>query len=204
MSRWVDPVSCAAVDAQLDAYFDGELSELDRARLERHVAHCATCAETLVAFEQLGDDLRAAHPREVCPPRVSAAVLELARQESRETATRSVLPPRRWANFFTSLVPAPAWRPVLVAAAAALVLAVPLWRTLRGPAPSKTTGTELTAAELAQAEQEARLVLALVASIGESAGARVREEILTNRIVEPTRRAFGFGSGSATATEQRP
>ncbi|MDX1999239.1 MAG: zf-HC2 domain-containing protein [Thermoanaerobaculia bacterium] len=203
MSRWVDPVSCAAVDAQLDAYFDGELSELDRARVERHVAHCATCAETLVAFEQLGDDLRAAYPWEVCPPRVSAAVLELARQESRETATRLVAPPR-WANFFAGLVPAPAWRPILVAAAAALVLAVPLWRTLRGTGPADEPGAEFTAAELAQAEQEARLVLALVASIGENAGARVREEILTNRIVEPTRRAFGFGSGSATATEQRP
>jgi anti-sigma factor RsiW len=203
MSQWVDPASCALVDEQLDAYLDGELSELDRARVERHVARCAACAETLAAFELLRDDLRAAHPREVCPPRVSAAVLELAERESARTPPRAVAP-RRWANVFAGLVPTPAWRPVLVAAAAALVLAVPLWRTLRGPGPANEAGTELTAAELAQAEQEARLVLALVASVGENAGARVREEILTNRIVEPTRRAFGFGRGAATATEQRP
>lgn len=203
MSRWVDPASCAAVDAQLDAFFDGELSELDRARVERHVAHCATCAETLVALELMRDDLKAAHPREVCPPWVTATVLEIAERESARTPRRSSSP-GRWASFFAGLVPTPAWRPVLVGATAALLLAVPLWHTLRGPGPANEPGGELTAAELAQAEQEARLVLALVASVGENAGARVREEILTNRIVEPTRRAFGFGSGSATATEQRP
>lgn len=203
MSQSVDPVSCGAVDAQLDAYFDGELSELDRARVERHVAHCADCAETLVALELLRDDLRAAHPLEACPPRVSAAVLELAERESAPMVRRSAAP-ARWASFFAGLAPTPAWRPVLVGATVALLLAVPLWHTLRGPEPANEQGTALTAAELAQAEQEARLVLALVASIGEHAGARVREEILTNRIVEPTRRAFGFGSGSATATEQRP
>jgi anti-sigma factor RsiW len=203
MSQWVDPASCAAVDEQLDLYLDGELNELDRARVERHVTNCATCAETLVALELMRDDLRAAHPREVCPPWVTATVLEIAEREFART-------PRPWCwrcrcgSFFADLVPTPAWRPVLVAAAAALVLAVPLWRTLRGPGPANEPGGELTAAELAQAEQEARLVLALVASVGENAGARVREEILTNRIVEPTRRAFGFGSGSATATEQRP
>lgn len=203
MSRSVDSSACGFVDEQLDAYFDGELGELDRVRVERHLTHCAACAETLAALELLRDDLRFAHPPETCPPEVTATVLAFAQRDAAAGTPRPTLR-ERLAGLLAGLVPTPSWRPALAGAAAALILAVPLWFTLRGPRPAAEPGSELTAAELAQAEKEARMVLALVASIGEDAGDRVREEILTNRIVEPTRRAFGFGGGPSSPTEHRP
>lgn len=202
MSQSVDSGTCRFVDERLDAYFDGELGELERARVGRHLAHCPACANTVAAFDDLRLSLRQAHPREACPPAVTAAVLELAGREAARSASRApnIGLGARLVAALTALLPSPVWRPVLVGSAAALLLAVPLWRTL---APGR--GLDSAAAEraeLAQAEQEARLVLAYVASIGESTGTKVRQEIMNHRIVEPTRRAFGFTAGEPAATER--
>jgi|CXWL01.1.fsa_nt_gi anti-sigma factor RsiW len=202
MSQSVDTNPCRFIDERLDAYFDGELGELEHARVVRHLGQCPSCTEALAAFDELRFDLRAAHSQETCPPEVTAAVFEIARREAarrqRPTLRASL---RKW---FVALLPPPAWRPALAAAAAALLLAVPLWQALRSgaPRPEVSRSAEFDAAELARAEQEARLVLAYVASIGGHAGSKVRQEILNHRIVEPTRRAFGFANGDPTTTEQ--
>lgn len=198
MSRSVDSNACRFLEERLDAYFDGELAELELARVERHLALCPSCTETLAAFDELRFGLRAAHPQETCPPEVTAAALEIAR---REVVRRQRPSLREW---FVARLPPPAWRPALAAAAAALLLAVPLWQALRSgdSRPEISRSAEVDPAELARAEQEARLVLAYVASIGGHAGSKVRQEIMNHRIVEPTRRAFGFASGDPTATER--
>lgn len=188
---------------RLDAYFDDELGELERARVERHLQGCPRCVESLAVYAALRDDLRAAHPLETCPPEVTAAVLAMARAEQ-----PAATPPReswqsRLSGLVAALLPAPSWRPALVAGAAAVLLAVPLWRTLRGPEPVPRQAA-LTPAELARAERDARLVLGLVAAIGEDAGSRVKDELMNHRIVEPTRRAFGFVTGVPAPTEPRP
>jgi anti-sigma factor RsiW len=52
-------VRCDFVDSLLDAYFDCELSATSAAQFERHLEHCAGCADELVELDILSERLAA-------------------------------------------------------------------------------------------------------------------------------------------------
>ncbi len=83
MRRPVDPLSCADVDARLEAWLDGELPRDESAAVDAHLAACSECAAEAVAARTVRDELRALPSLET-PPRVL------------DTVRRQTLLPKRW------------------------------------------------------------------------------------------------------------
>lgn len=112
-------MTCAELDARLDALLDGELTPPERAAVEAHLAGCAACAALHSDLVALRDRARRV-PREVAPsPALWEAVVR---------ATRSPVP-----------APRPSWSPWTLAAAAALLVALSsagtAWWLRRGGEP---------------------------------------------------------------------
>ena len=59
-------MSCRRLKRRLSAYMDGELFGEDRRRIERHLAECAQCAQTMVEWRQVYEQL--ATPTLSIPP----------------------------------------------------------------------------------------------------------------------------------------
>jgi hypothetical protein len=156
---------------------------------------------------RLREALRAGLPMLACPPEVTGRVLAIAREEAAAGAQRTrphaveLVPrprpadrepaPRRWWTWLG----AGALRPALAAAALlALLLAAPLLYQAVVPPPAEAPELAAgpgepaySAAEIARAEEEARLVLGYVAAIGRDAGRAVQEEVLAGGIGRPAR-----------------
>jgi len=211
--------TCPAVRDRLDPLLDGDLTRAEESRLHAHLEGCPACREELRLARDLRRALRDGLPTLECPPEVSARVLAIARDEvarggahcaTGRTDTREPLADRLW-TWLTGgglghLRPAA----TLAAVAALLLLLVAVPVALRevlfpgpGPtAPEVATGTtpEYTAEEIAQAEQQARLVLAAVAQVGRGAGRTVRDEVFEEALVQPARRVMESLQGGATET----
>jgi anti-sigma factor (TIGR02949 family) len=82
--REIGGLRCSQVLAQLSEYFDGELSELERGRLEAHVRECDHCARFGGVFAAA---VRALHAK-LRASSLAPAVRERLR-------ARLELPPRR-------------------------------------------------------------------------------------------------------------
>ncbi len=119
-------VTCSTVAEQIHPYLDGELADPTRAEVERHLDGCATCRESLAAFQGLGRLLRreltdAAGPSPSLWPVIegrlganTAGAPSRGRMPGRPD--RAARPRARWS-----------WRTVVpAAAAAAVVVAVSL------------------------------------------------------------------------------
>lgn len=190
---------CERTRDRLDPYLDDDLAPGAAAEVEAHLAGCPDCRSELAAARRLRAALREGLPMLSCPPEVTEEVLRIARAEA-EAATpaparrpAAVPPAERLRRFFA----AGALRPALTAAAVLLLLvAAPLlYRAVTGPEPGRegahvATGGEPTYSpeEIARAEEEARLVLAYIASVGRDAGRTVQEEVFADGIGRPTRR----------------
>jgi anti-sigma factor RsiW len=120
------------LDDRLDAWLDGELSPADRMQAERHVGECAECRENAARLRALRD-AAAALPREIPPardlwPGIAARLSEPA------------------------VVPFPARRrlarPLALAAAAAVLMALSSALTLVAVRRPTTTPAEPTPAAL--------------------------------------------------------
>lgn len=193
---------CDRVRDRIDPYLDRDLTPAETREVEAHLAGCPDCRAELGLARRLRTAMREGLPMLSCPPEVSAEVLRVAREEAGRGAANVPHPPpvgqgpslslrRRVQSFFTG----GALRPALAAAAVLLLLvAAPLlYRSVTGPEPEVAAGDPgppYSAAEVARAEEEARLVLAYVASVGRDAGRAVREEVFTSGLGQPTRRVM--------------
>ena len=221
--------ACERVRDRIDPYLDDDLAPGEAARVEAHLEGCPDCRSELAAARRLQTALREGLPMLSCPPEVTEEVLRVARAEAEAPrpapASRPAAAPitERLRRFFA----AGALRPALAAAAVlALLVAAPLlYRAVTGPEAGRNgaevaTGGEpaYSPEEVARAEEEARLVLAYVASVGRDAGRTVQEEVFADGIGRPTRRmldsleaaglgiapaAPGAGSGEAAGAERR-
>lgn len=186
----------------------GGLEPAERAALEAHAAGCPDCRAELALARRLRQGLRDGLPLLSCPPEVSAEVLRIARLEAEAEAARdrgrSGSEGRLSQRLRAWLTGGGTLRPALVAAALLLLLlAGPLlYRTVAGPGDTAgerpgvagggsepAPGDTFTEAEVAEAEEQVRLVLAYVASVGRDAGRAVQEDVFDPGIARPTRRA---------------
>ena len=115
---------CEDARQLIDLYADGELELSRSVDLERHLESCTHCAELLESAGSLRHAVRASGIYEPIPAglssRVRAAVLE-------EAGIKQV------AQFVQAPIERPRvswWRPLAIAAAAVLILAVFAWRWL--------------------------------------------------------------------------
>jgi anti-sigma factor RsiW len=107
-------VTCAEAEAVLPAYGDGEIADVDREQIERHLATCAGCATRSRVQSRFKAAVRAHLPR---PP-----VPQELRVRLRAVLGAREIAPRRW--FWMT-------HPRLVPAAVAAVLLVAITGTVR-------------------------------------------------------------------------
>lgn len=181
----------ACVDAleRIEAYLDGELDATEATALEHHRKACPACAEELAWARRVRQELRALPPLE-CSPGVMDSVMAAAAgppavgtTAAEAPASESVLPfpqPTRSTQRFAP------WA-LRFAAAAAVVLAVLAGALLLRPTAPQT---QFTAAELAQAEKEARLAFAYLSTIQRRAGHKIQQDVLVKHVVGPPQQAL--------------
>lgn len=206
-------MTCPTVRDRLDPLLDGDLTGAAEARLRAHLESCPTCREELRLARGLRQALREGLPTLQCPPEVSARVLSIARDEAAREDARTAAPStpperfstrlRRWlaGDGLAQLRPATTF--AAVAALVLLLLAVPfVLRDALSPgsdqnAPHSTPvvatsgeAPEYTAEEIAQAEEQARLVLAAIAQVGRGAGRTVRDEVFEGALTQPAQQVM--------------
>lgn len=106
-------MTCEGVRERLSAYIDGELSEIERRQVERHLGRCVACAEEERFLRQTVALLRSLDEGSVPPDfraKLRARLLELP------------APSRQ-----TQAAPVPAWRRFGISAAAAAAAAAVLF-----------------------------------------------------------------------------
>lgn len=160
--------------------------------------------------------------------RIAAAEAEAAREvEPPEPHGRST-PWARWTGRLSAWLDGGLLRPALAAAALVLLaLAGPLlYRSViapgadgpgtvadateapdgaraTDPAEGAELGAQYSEAEIAEAEDQARMILAYVASVGRDAGRAVQEDVFDAGIVRPTRQVVtGIGGGTDEAARR--
>ena len=179
------PMTCAEVEAQLEAYLAGELAPAVESRLATHLMACRRCAAEVALGERVAFELSAL-PAFDAPPELITRLKRAARETPRGREARR-LPAVAALRRRRRLVP--------LALAAALMAALGLgwWQRARPVAPpvGPAQTSPPTVAEIAAAEQEARYALALVARLGRRAGEEIRQEVLIERIAVPLVRGVG-------------
>lgn len=212
-------VTCRRVREWIDPLLDGDLARPEEEALEAHLPDCPDCRSELAMARRLREAMREGLPLLSCPPEVTAEVLRVAREKAagpaRDAPDRAGSAPRLAQRLAGWLGGGGVLRPSLVAAALVLLLlAAPLlYRTVvpapdRGGAPAtvavETPADAYSAEEVAEAEAQARMVLALVASVGRDAGRAVQEEVFDPGIARPTRRIVeGLQAGGLAGTPER-
>ncbi len=215
--------ACAWVRERIDPLLDGELAASEEVALQDHLADCPACRSELALARSLQGALRDGLPPLTCPPEVSQQVLAIARREEAERARRPArggLGARIRSGLADWFGGGGLLRPALAAVALAALLAAPfVYRSLLGPArpqaPAVATlpaapapgasgaqGASYSPEEIAEARDQARVVLAYVAAVGRDAGRAVQDDVFAEGIVRPTRRAVE-SLGTARIAEPR-
>ena len=73
-------MSCAEIELLVDDYIDGDLSELDSKRFERHVQNCAICQEIVTDCRRVVETAKLLADRPV-PPAVSQRLRATLQEE---------------------------------------------------------------------------------------------------------------------------
>ena len=174
---------CAEVQSELEAYVLGELETASEDRLASHLLACSSCAADAGVAERVAVELQAL-PVFDAPEKLIERIKKTAREQG---ATVVSIDARRGRRVL--------W-PAALAATLVAALAVGWWQSegpLDGPTP----------VEIAQAEEEARYALALLARLGRKASAELRQEVLIERVALPVLDGVGRSldrGGWATAT----
>lgn len=120
-------MTCEEVRGLLSPYADGELDLVRATEIERHLAECPACAEALERTRALSSALGDPALYHQAPPDLPGRV--------RASLSPAGGPGKRLA-----------WRPIVAAVAAAVLVAVAVWGAVRGPAAP--AGDELLAREV--------------------------------------------------------
>jgi anti-sigma factor (TIGR02949 family) len=79
-------MQCEEARARLEAYFDGELAETERASVRDHLADCPDCGPELAALEQLHLELRRSAPVYRAPEGLRSQIRFALRREAAASA----------------------------------------------------------------------------------------------------------------------
>jgi hypothetical protein len=183
-------LSCATVRDWMEERADGRLDPTREGALRTHLDACADCREALEDVTVVRGHLSAAtQPR--CPDSVVARILDRIDHETGEATVSS--PSKTREGLLTTLrrfLGGPVWRPVAVAGAAALFLAVVLETERHLPTLEPASGLDAPMADtlddeqLKQAVAETRLAFAIFARTLNDTGQRVGQEVRT-RLATP-------------------
>ena len=124
----------ADMEAQIDAYLDGELAASDAAELETHLAGCATCGRFRDDRLALRTAIAAQLPRSQAPEALRGRVRAALRKASAPSRTRRFAQPTAWR-----------W---LALAASHAVVAVGSWRLALGHTESEILTDEVLASHV--------------------------------------------------------
>ena len=176
-----ETMSCDEARELLEPWLDGDLPAGQAARVRVHIDRCAGCAAELDLAARIQSELRSL-PQHDCPPEVLQRVFNTGRGGRGEVVP---FEPRRRARPGA----AQGFR-IAVAAAllAAIVGGVSFLIPERPPASPSPD-------EVAQATREARLALAYVGQVTRRAGLDLRDDVLRQRLIDPTTRSVrGLGA----------
>ena len=180
-------LDCTDALDQLEPFLDGELSAVTVRRLEQHLEACDRCASELAWARRVRLELRALGPVE-CPPSVVESVLEATAADTPDELSSERAPVIQLSSARAGRDPTQRKRGWLLALAATILAligsAVVLDRFERAPQP------EFDAAQLAQAEEEARLALAYLGAVTRRAGLSLRDDVIRPKVIEPPRQAL--------------
>ena len=179
------PIRCPEGVDLVDAYLDGDLSDAELARFEAHLSGCPVCRDELELAREVAG-VFADLPRLECPPEV----IERVEVQRRGVGGGASSDGWSWAQAAT-----------LLGILAAGLLAGLIFLGDREPPPPTPT-----MAELQEAEEELRFALAYFGGIARKASLTLRDDVLSDRVLEPPRRALqrlGAPSSSGQATDEK-
>ncbi len=194
--------ACAQVDDWLESYADGDLNANQQLEVEEHLRACSACRAELDAVRSLAFELRSM-PTLECPDEVVANVLASTRTQSTVASEGEA---SRFRPAVSSVSRQHTW---LRAAAAILVLSAGLiaglWLLQEAPKASQRQANQTSdthsRAELEQAHEDLQIALAYFGGIAEKAGLVLRDDVIADQVVRPTRRALSR-IGTAESRQQ--
>lgn len=171
--------SCGWTLDHIEPYLDDELGRGERARFERHVGACDTCAAELRFAQRVVGELRS------LPTLRAAEHIDAVPQRAGAAATLAERV-REWLGEGWTLLRRPAMATMLVVILAAGAFVITEYQRTRPPAVSQ--------AEIEQAAQETMLAFAYVGKYSRRTGVLLRDQVIEGYVVEPVERAIA-GSG---------
>ena len=96
-------MECEEVHPRLDAYFDGELAEAERALFRDHLAHCGDCGPEAAALERLRDGIRQSAPVYRAPEALRSQIRFALRREAGASAPAGLRAPG-WLAYAASIL----------------------------------------------------------------------------------------------------
>lgn len=215
MSRSTEFPTCDRVLDLLEPFVDGEVSAEEQALVQAHVERCPTCARELSIARRIQTELRAL-PQPELPPHLAKDLLGIDPAQARPRELGSTHRGRSGAGSLRKFprpgsgrdFEAPArgdrapsarrsssaasqpWRWAAVGGLAAVLVAalLVLWTAPFDSSPQVVDQPTPSAAEIAQAEAEARYALAQVAAVSRRAGLELRDDVLAPHLVQPMTR----------------
>jgi hypothetical protein len=174
-----DTTRCEWARDSIDAYLDGELTNVDVTVLESHMNECGMCREELASARRVLTELREL-PAKRCPDGVTDRLYATIGADT--TVHRDGRLPR-----WLTARPFGLLRPVLVGSLILVIAVSAIWfdRHNRSSGDSRSYTPE----EVAQAEAELKWTMAFLGDVGRRTGYAVRDEVVGARVVEPVRRA---------------
>ncbi|TVM13871.1 hypothetical protein DPQ33_18035 [Oceanidesulfovibrio indonesiensis] len=91
---------CRKYQKRLGAYLDGELSERERAAIERHLSVCSSCRASMESMKRLAPIMKQLGPAPI-PPYLSSRILAEAYAEAEKPKTRFM---KKWPESFSPRV----------------------------------------------------------------------------------------------------
>jgi hypothetical protein len=180
---------CRDVDELLEAYADGDLSIPDVAMVEKHLASCETCAQQLTLVRSVASSL------EQLPAVTAPETLRESVFANRETVGVVESISRKMdsaGRFMGRHLRRPLVDFALITAVVALV-AVPSWFT--------TSNGEYSEEEIAQAREQAEMVLAYVGQTLRDVSKRTTTEFIPEYVTKPLQRPFDVISQNVSKGE---
>lgn len=180
-----EPTPCADIQNQIEACIDGDLSGEHLAAIDRHISACPACSREMALARRVRTALNAL-PVPDAPAGVAGRVFAQIRAERHETL-------QPWLFWQRKSWLRPAWRPLGAVAAAILLI----WMGARMAQTPERIGTvsnsagDISAEELALAEDQAKWALGYISQVSRRTGLTVRDDIIGGRVAGALQQSAG-------------